>query len=731
MKRNPNSTFIISFILVIFLFFCSCQKDSDLLAEIVLNKSGSLSVDEEDSEVEESTIILNAIDDAYLQDGKGYNENTVRVEANTRTTYLKFDLSSIEGTITGAYLEFTTDSDEGYGHLEAFEGLGNDWTEEDLTFENAPEKGELLGEIDSEYEVGRSQKVILESEGLTPSIMSIVLNIKSGDDISIASKESTDNPGPKLVVEYIGKINGDSQQSNDNEDENKDDSISIDNVITLNTLKAFPSAIGAGAFARVNPKAAKFYEVTNLNTSGPGSFREAFEASGSRIVIIKVEGRVEDSNAYAEYDTSSGDIAVWGQMAPGLGLTVSHPRMTFTRAGNLIFRFLTLQSDLGKPCTVNVDCFDALNYLQIENETSNYVDHCSLRYGLDQTWTLNINTHSQGGNASLNRSSFVYNLLAEADPDHSTASIMNKQGDTPATTDIGDHTWSRNMTYNISHRFPNLNANGDFENYNNFIVNWSARLSRYNITPNVDYHRNYNKQGNVTRGLSGMHRRGNKLNYGGDWNGDEPRIYSAFNITEGINVDNSSNLQSDLYTWFKSSSNSLHGVSIKENGPVPTQFFTTTQQFSFNPPPEGYWDAMDVPRKVMASVGHNRGINKDGTPYYGSDDLDNSYFSKTKNNGTESSYRSIGSWTQSSFPGTSIYTDTDGDYMPDWFENQHTHLNPNNPNDMLMAHVDWSFSEGYAVTNNAGYTNLEICAEYYAGGFETMIDGTNNLNIND
>jgi hypothetical protein len=733
MKRNPTpTTFMLFIISFFFLVFSSCQKDSDLFAEAVLDDPETITDNDSDggngSEVETATITLNAIDDAYLQDGKGFDEDIVRVEADVRTTYLKFDLRSIEGTITDAYLEFTTDSDQGHGHLEAYKGTGNDWTEETLSLENAPSIGVLLGEVDSEYAVGYNQRIPLDSKSLTPSLTSIVLNIASGNDISISSKESPNNPGPRLVVEYAGKVNGNPQPDDENDN---DGNIVIDDVITLNDLKAFPSAIGAGAFARVDPSNARIYEVTNLNTSGPGSFREAFEASGSRIVIVKVEGRVADSNPYAEYDTSSGDIAVWGQMAPGLGLTISHPRMSFTRAGNLIFRFMTLQSDLGLPCVVNQNCFDALNYLQIENGSSNMVDHCSLRYGLDQTWTLNVSTHNQGGDASRNASSFTYNLLAEADPDHSTASILNRQGDTPTSTDIGEHTWSRNMTYNISHRFPNLNANGNFEIYNNFIVNWSARLSRYNVTPNVDYHRNYNKQGNKTLSLGGMDNRGNKLNFTEDWNGNEPRIFAGYNLTEGINMDDTSNLQSDLYRWFKSSSQEFYGVPVREDGPVPNEFFITSQQFFFNPPSDGYWDAIDVPEKLMASVGHNRGINADGSPFYGSDDLDSSYFTRTRNNATEREYRPTGAWTQTSFPGTSMYTDSDGDHMPDWFENQHDHLNPNNPNDMLATHVDWTFADGYAVVNNAGYTNLEICAEYYAGGFETMIDGTNNLKIND
>jgi len=710
----------------------SCQKDSEIFTEAILNNDDP---EEPDSPgANPTTVSFNPVDDAFLEGDSGFNQDIVRVEANERTTYLKFDLSNFEGSLTGAYLEFTTESDAGNGRLEALVGIGNNWTEENLSIENVPSKGEVLGEINGTYAVGSTQRIDLNTSELDASIVSIVLEKKSGNDISIASKENTDNPGPRLVLEFMQGGNDDESGEDETDEAPQGDS---NNVINLSDLKAFPSAMGAGAFARVDPSSAAIFEVTNLNTSGPGSFREAFEATGPRIIIIKVEGRIDDNNGYAEFGNASGDIAIWGQFAPGLGLTVRHPRMTISRAGNIIFRFLTLQSDLGLPCTVNVDCFDALNYLQVENGSSNYVDHCSMRYGLDQIWTLNVNTHSQEGNPTLNRSTFAYNIMAEGDPEHNTASILNKQGDTPSTTDIGQHTWSRNMTYNVSHRFPNLNTNGDFEKYNNFIVNWASRLSRYNVTPNVDYHRNYNKRGNVTLGLGEIQKRGNKLNHGEDWGNNEPSIYSAFNIMEGVNTNTSNNLQTDIFTWFDTESASYYGVRVVEDGPVPTEFFTTAQQFAFNPPADGYWDANDVPEKAMSSVGHNRGINTNGTPFYGHDDLDSSYFNKTRTNTTERSYRDTNEWTQSGFSNTSIYQDSDGDNMPDWFEDQFPFLDKNDAADMLVtSNVSWNFRaigsvHDYTVENNAGYSNLEICAAFYAGDFETIIDGTNNLAIND
>ena len=98
-------------------------------------------------------------------------------------------------------------------------------------------------------------------------------------------------------------------------------------------------------------------------------------------------------------------------------------------------------------------------------------------------------------------------------------------------------------------------------------------------------------------------------------------------------------------------------------------------------------------------------------------------------NDTGGTYTATGSWVQPTLSGPSMYADTDGDFLPDWFENQIAHLDPNVA-DHLATHVNWDFTGlgiGYdTVVNNAGYTNLEICAEFYAGGFELIAEGTND-----
>ncbi|MEL6185885.1 MAG: hypothetical protein AAFU79_14775, partial [Myxococcota bacterium] len=244
------------------------------------------------------------------------------------------------------------------------------------------------------------------------------------------------------------------------------------------------------------------------------------------------------------------------------------------------------------------------------------------------------------------------------------------------------------------------------------------------------------QEGGVTVKQSNRPLRGHKLNHGSDWGDGEPTLYFAFNHVDGINTDTESAMQTDLITWFDDESESYYGVPVVEDGPVPDEFFAPEQQFSFNPPSDDYWDAESVPGKVRAGAGHNRGINPDGSPFYGHDDNDAEYIQRAATDTTEETYRPTGAWDDSTFPGTAMYEDSDGDHMPDWFEDGFDFLDKNDPSDMLATHVDWDFTalgqqHGYEVVNEAGYTNLEICAEFYAGGFETMIEGNNNLSLGD
>ena len=82
------------------------------------------------------------------------------------------------------------------------------------------------------------------------------------------------------------------------------------------TVPSFPGAEGYGAMT-IGGRGGKVIAVTNLDESGPGSLRAAFEAKGPRIVVFKVSGTID-----ADLKISNDHITVAGQTAPGDGVTI-------------------------------------------------------------------------------------------------------------------------------------------------------------------------------------------------------------------------------------------------------------------------------------------------------------------------------------------------------------------------------------------------------------------------
>ena len=105
-------------------------------------------------------------------------------------------------------------------------------------------------------------------------------------------------------------------------------------------VPAFPGAEGSAAEA-VGGRGGRVIEVTNLNSSGPGSFREACEAEGPRIVVFKVAGvidlegeRIKIKNPY---------ITIAGQTAPEGGITIKGHELGI-QTHDVIVRFIKIRT---------------------------------------------------------------------------------------------------------------------------------------------------------------------------------------------------------------------------------------------------------------------------------------------------------------------------------------------------------------------------------------------------
>ena len=82
---------------------------------------------------------------------------------------------------------------------------------------------------------------------------------------------------------------------------------------------AFP---GAQGWAAQTPggRGGRIIRVTNLNASGPGSFRAALEARGPRIIVFEVGGVID--MGLTSWTIDQPFLTIAGQTAPSPGITL-------------------------------------------------------------------------------------------------------------------------------------------------------------------------------------------------------------------------------------------------------------------------------------------------------------------------------------------------------------------------------------------------------------------------
>jgi hypothetical protein len=104
----------------------------------------------------------------------------------------------------------------------------------------------------------------------------------------------------------------------------------LDTRQLLSSVLAFPGAVGFGAYA-TGGRGGTVYVVTNLNDSGPGSFRNAVSNSSS-ICVFAVGGNIMLQSRV----TVASNVTIEGQTAPGQAICVQGQMVTFS--GNDITR---------------------------------------------------------------------------------------------------------------------------------------------------------------------------------------------------------------------------------------------------------------------------------------------------------------------------------------------------------------------------------------------------------
>ncbi|MEX0274647.1 MAG: hypothetical protein AB3N16_09740 [Flavobacteriaceae bacterium] len=154
----------------------------------------------------QQTLTLSPDQDAYTQGtGRGNETNKLRLQQSgpTRTVYLKFAGSTINGTITSVALDMTVFSDSGNGTVTVYKANSSSWTETTITGANAPGTSTNLGSRSSSGSGLHSYNLSLADPSLYQGTFTLVLKHTGTNDLAYASSENTNTAiRPKLKITY-------------------------------------------------------------------------------------------------------------------------------------------------------------------------------------------------------------------------------------------------------------------------------------------------------------------------------------------------------------------------------------------------------------------------------------------------------------------------------------------------------------------------------------------------
>ena len=253
-------------------------------------------------------------------------------------------------------------------------------------------------------------------------------------------------------------------------------------------LRAFPGAEGGGMYT-TGGRGGEVYHVTNLNDSGPGSFRDAVSKS-NRTIVFDVAGTIALAS---KLKITSSNLTIAGQTAPGDGICIRNYTVEL-QGDNIIIRYLRFR--MGDTTQTEDDALGGRYHSNI------VIDHCSMSWCTDECASLYANRnftmqwciiseslcnsvhekgkHGYGGIWGGRNASFHHNLLA--------------------------HHWSRNPRFDHPYVYDHNNAatieqyHGNVDFRNNAIYNWGqsencygGELCRLNLV------NNYYKEGPASK----------------------------------------------------------------------------------------------------------------------------------------------------------------------------------------------------------------------------------------
>ncbi len=243
-------------------------------------------------------------------------------------------------------------------------------------------------------------------------------------------------------------------------------------------IPAFPGAEGGGMYS-FGGRGGKILVVTNLNDDGPGSFREACETPGPRIVIFNVAGiiRLKDRiRVRAPY------ITISGATAPGDGVCIAGNTVEL-ETHDIVIRHMRFR----RGATDAAERNDSIGGNPIGNLI---IDHVSASWGLDENMSMYRHMYQPPDgskelklptvNVTIQYSIFSEALNAYHHAFGSTIGGLNSTfhhnlwacntGRNPSVGMYGDFTFANNVLFNYRHRtVDGGDHRSDFNIINNYF----------------------------------------------------------------------------------------------------------------------------------------------------------------------------------------------------------------------------------------------------------------------
>ncbi|GGH10577.1 polysaccharide lyase [Sphingobacterium alkalisoli] len=450
-------------------------------------------------------------------------------------------------------------------------------------------------------------------------------------------------------------------------------------------IPAFPGAWGGGMFT-TGGRGGQVIAVTNLNDSGPGSFRAALEAKGPRIVVFRVAGTLKVNG---DLNIDQPDITIAGQSAPGDGICIAGTLNINTH--NVIIRHLRVRR--GVPVGGQGD-----DNIGGNPDHHIIIDHCSTSWGMDEN--ISLYRHMR---PSLDGTTQIKDPAEHITVQWTISSeALDAKGHAFGGTWGGDpSTFHHNLFASNTARNPSIGMSGPFDFRYNVVFNWRHRtMDGGDETSMINVINNYYKPGPATndnmRAVFARVEQRSMYSPGSAWREGEwypkesnrpGKWYVAGNVMHGNE---------------EVTNNNWAGIRVKDTKESVIPNESEGEKFARVNTPFVGWP---VAPHQTAEAAFESVLAKAGATLPKRDAVDTRVTEMvrsgkpTTETGIIKDVAEVGGYPNLTFDAAQVPVDSDGDGMPDAWEIKHG-LDPKNPKDGAMD------------ADGDGYTNIE---EYLNG----------------